>query len=885
MNTRIAATKNRTTFSISVWITLILVVAISLFGVFISIYVHSSLERDFTALQQQDFEHRITSYEKLINNYFNMHSRIINDISTQPIFSQTVMQPVDMKASITDHLKTIQVMGESVQLVLVDFEGNTIASSQTTPKFNYVGYKDFEPIIEGKAKDYFGIHKDANNNFYFRFATGIIYNQNTEGLLLSEVPIQSLATYYGWTTGIVSEEVKIFHEDDLLISVGPNLSDMPSISLNLPEKHLRLVGHLDNSGLVGMSHNLLTQFLVVILCLGLGTIIFILLLSKKLLIAPLFDLQKITDMIARGQFNRITRSAPEHMQLTKYRTKEIDTLNSHILSMAEMISVREKSLEEANATLEQRVNNRTYALRIARDEAMSANRAKSGFLATMSHEIRTPLNAILGILGLLQNTPLDEQQWKWVQIGRNSGSLLLTIINDILDFSKMEADKLVLEKSSFDLTRLFQQTIELIQHKADQKGLSIHFETVKPLEHMVKGDPDRLRQILLNLVNNAIKFTNEGSITVKLSSQSVNDSMLKINCTVADTGIGIPIQTQANLFDQFTMVDQSYSRNHEGTGLGLAICKKLTELMHGHISVISEIGKGSTFCFDVLLEPYSENEHNWQDPLIAKAKLCYPARGTRVLLAEDNPANQVVIKTILEYAGLQVDLVANGLEAVAAARDLSYDIVLMDISMPEMDGIEASKAIRKLPGKKAKIPIIALTAHALQGDREKFIQVGMNEHVTKPVDKALILDCIARWTSISNQYPNEEDSSDDIPEDTPIVDDVVDERVLQTLVRDTSKEIVPELIALYIKDANVRIDKIDEAIQINNRKQLAFETHTLGSSAAAHGNMTIFKKCREIETLCREGDSQQAFTQAELLVPEAKDALNQLEERAAKGFD
>ncbi len=557
-------------------------------------------------------------------------------------------------------------------------------------------------------------------------------------------------------------------------------------------------------------------------------------------------------------------------------SRELALLSASAIELSDMISQRSRREIKLLHTREE--------LKIAHDEALGANRAKSGFLAAMSHEIRTPMNAILGILGLLRDTPLNDQQKQLVTTGREAGELLLTIINDVLDFSKMEADKLELENSGFDLHRLLNQSIELLHHQARRKNLELILQLGPELPKFVIGDPDRLRQILINLVNNAIKFTQYGSITVKASVFSSDHEGLNLCCSVEDTGVGIAQEIQTSLFDEFTMADQSHSRQYEGTGLGLAICKRLVTLMHGGISCQSQPGKGSIFTFNIELEIAQEDDCDTEITIIDPDSL--PSANTRILLAEDNPANQMVIKNILEYAGLQVDIVGNGREAVETIRNLPYDIVLMDISMPEMDGMTATREIRSLPGAVAHIPIIALTAHALSGDRECFLEAGMNDYLSKPIDRNATLYCIARWVDgkIDNPSQTQPDNPQVEQTSAELSDEYVSESVLQQLVRDTDADIVAELLTLYIADAQERMTLIDGSQAQNDIKVLEFESHTLGSSAAAHGNIKLHKLARSIERLCQSNRNKQAFELTADLVAVAEESFRLLEKRIEKGF-
>jgi len=556
---------------------------------------------------------------------------------------------------------------------------------------------------------------------------------------------------------------------------------------------------------------------------------------------------------------------------------ELWLLTTSANNLANMMQQRERGLLQ---TCEK--------LQTSYDEAFSANREKSNFLATMSHEIRIPMNAVLGVLSLLKNTPLDNKQLQLVHTGCDSGELLLTIINDILDFSKMEADKLQLKHTRFNLHRLLTNSVELLKPQADQKMLALILFLEVDLPCYAKGDPDRLCQILINLINNAIKFTSVGRISIRASATCFDNENFTFQCSVQDTGIGIAKDFQASLFKKFTMGNQSHSRNYEGTGLGLAICKHLVTFMQGTINFNSEPGNGSTFTFTITLgtAKNTANEHESETLLNETQQL--PEANTQILLAEDNPANQMVIKNILEYAGLQVDTVANGHEAIEAVRNLPYDLVLMDVSMPGMDGISATREIRQLPGQAGKLPIVALTGHSLSGDRERFIHAGMDDYLTKPIDRTTVLHCIAHWTKKINIKESQNNhmirkintSSVDIGKRN--VDPFVNTDVLQQLVSDTSPEIIRELLTLYINDACKRIKQIQAAMKKSDFKTLEFESHALSSSSITHGNPKLHNLAQKIEQLCQRGAYGQAVTQAAALPTLANESFRSLEKYLSK---
>lgn len=377
----------------------------------------------------------------------------------------------------------------------------------------------------------------------------------------------------------------------------------------------------------------------------------------------------------------------------------------------------------------------------AKDAAEAASRAKSDFLAMMSHEIRTPLSGMVGMIDLLRETPLNSEQERFTSLAKESSDGLLNVVNDILDFSKLEAGRISPEFIEFDIVHLVKGVVSLMKSKAQAKGLDLTIAVPDELPPWLKGDRNRIRQVLLNLVNNAIKFTDVGRVGIEVSHRLLPDDQLELRIEVTDSGIGISPATQRQLFNPFVQADTSVSRKYGGSGLGLAICKQLCGIMDGAIGVDSDLGRGSKFWFTARCGIGS--------PRIADAPSLVPDLGhsIKVLVAEDSPIIATLISSLLKKQNFEAHLVTNGRQAVAAVMKDAYDIILMDVNMPEMDGISATQAIRALPEPQSKLPIIALTANAIVGQREIYLAAGMNDYVTKPIQPNTLFQAIQRWVT------------------------------------------------------------------------------------------------------------------------------------------
>jgi len=551
----------------------------------------------------------------------------------------------------------------------------------------------------------------------------------------------------------------------------------------------------------------------------------------RMFVRPLVELQQGLSAVGSGQLTEIP---------VCHSYDEIQFIGENFNQMIRALAESQAQVNQYQVHLEDKIRRRTEELEEAMKRALAASQAKSEFLANMSHELRTPMSGVIGMLDLVLESPIAPDQREQIKTAYSCALSLLALLNDILDLSKIEAGRMVLEEIPYNVRNVVEECIKSQLPRAREKGINLSWDVRDDVPRQLLGDPLRFRQILANLISNAVKFTARGSVDVKVNiephPESRTEKPLMLGLTVSDTGTGIPREKLKAVFEKFTQADGSISRQFGGTGLGLAITRRLVEMHGGSILVESEVGHGSRFIVQIPTDSAATEIGETSAPLFPPHELT-PTTGTtlrRILLVEDNPINQKVVNALLRKRGYGVDIAGHGQRALEMLELRAYSLILMDVQMPVLDGLETTRRIRA-DRRFCHLPIVAMTAHAMNGDRERCLQAGMNDYLAKPVDHRHLLAIVDQFMSCEAEAPRQQPQGH-----------IVDTELVSRLM-DSDPMLLNQMVQLFLQLAPERLERLKNSAAQGDFELLRSDARKMRAAAQSIAASGLASSASELE--------------------------------------